>query len=903
MRDFSPTLIALRRLTNQLDWRLMSEAQVRPLTHSTRQASSSVSGPEMGAGPALEAWTARNERPDGTPPEWPVGVRPQHSPEQSRMMLPAGLAVIGVCGIAALALLASRAAEPLVLTIMAGLATIGVFFLFALAAKHVRIGQPGSDGELLRCIVEADDSAVLVTDATGRELARNRAFAALTGQHATGIAALEGLVAADATAAEALFRLNRAADRGAAAAEELYLAERAQQSGGGRWLRLSIKPMAVPGSGRTMGRIWRVEDVTAARGQIAAAVDALESRLSRYADAPVGLLVADADGRIHAVNERLAGWLGYASTARMAETRLTELIADGGAHVVTSLQPDASSGTHRIDLDLVCESGRRWPATLLVTPGSDHISIAVCERGEEEDAGNSAATHAPQPRYSRFFQSAPFGIAAVDGDGRIVSANAAFARLLLDGTSHRGNSLLDVLDKSDPEIAKKVAAALADARDGKAAIPPFDIRLGAKGKELTRKVYTASLARGGKAREVAILYVIDVTEAKALEEKFSQAQKMEAVGTLAGGIAHDFNNVLTAIIGFSDLLLQTHKPGNASYSHILSVKSSANRAAGLVRQLLAFSRRQTMQPKVLQIGDLLTDWSMLVNRLLGEKIELKINTGRDLWHVKADPGELERIIINLAVNARDAMLPKGGRLTIRTRNISERDSQKLSGQGIARAEYVLIEVEDSGCGMTPEVMAKIFDPFFTTKAVGKGTGLGLASVYGIVQQTGGYIIPESTPGEGTTFRLYLPRHHAEPDEEAAPAAAAKKPRARDLTGNGRVLLVEDEEAVRRFAVAALKSKGYEVLQAADGVEAMEVMAEHDNKVDIVVSDVIMPEMDGPALMRELRKIDPKLKFIFVSGYPDDHFKNSLDPDADFTFLPKPYNLAQLAAKVKEQIAA
>ena len=308
-----------------------------------------------------------------------------------------------------------------------------------------------------------------------------------------------------------------------------------------------------------------------------------------------------------------------------------------------------------------------------------------------------------------------------------------------------------------------------------------------------------------------------------------------------------------------------------------------------------------MQPRVLQMGDVLTDWSMLVNRLLGEKIELKILSVRDLWLIKADPSELERIIINLAVNARDAMLPKGGRLTIRTRNVNERDSQKLAGQGIARGEYVAIEVEDTGCGMTPEIMAKIFDPFFTTKAVGKGTGLGLASVYGIVQQTGGYIVPESTPGEGTTFRIYLPRHHLEPEEEVEPLPSAKKPRPRDLTGTGRVLLVEDEDAVRRFAFAALKSKGYEVLQAADGVEAMEVMAAHGNKVDIVVSDVIMPEMDGPTLMKELRKIDPHLKFIFVSGYPDDAFKQNLDPEADFTFLPKPYNLAQLAAQVKEQL--
>jgi two-component system cell cycle sensor histidine kinase/response regulator CckA len=378
---------------------------------------------------------------------------------------------------------------------------------------------------------------------------------------------------------------------------------------------------------------------------------------------------------------------------------------------------------------------------------------------------------------------------------------------------------------------------------------------------------------------------------------------MEAVGTLAGGIAHDFNNVLTAIIGFSDLLLQTHKPGNPSYAHILSIKSSANRAAGLVRQLLAFSRRQTLQPKVLQMGDVLTDLSMLMNRLLGEKIELKIVSGRDLWFVRADPSEIERTIINLAVNARDAMLPRGGRLTVRTRNIGERESQRLEAHGVARGEYVMIEVEDTGTGMTPEVMAKIFDPFFTTKAIGKGTGLGLASVYGIIKQTGGYIFPESTPGVGTVFRMLLPRYHVEPEEEraAATAAATAKPRARDLTGSGRVLLVEDEDAVRRFAVAALKSKGYEVLQAADGIEALEVMKAHDNRVDLVVSDVIMPEMDGPTLLKELRKVRPELKFIFVSGYPDEAFKNNLDPEAEFVFLPKPYSLAQIAAKVKEVI--
>ncbi len=877
MRDFLPIipiLPTLRRLANQLQLRFMSEAEAGSIRRGLQRAG--------GPGQA-QAWGET---------------------EPVRAVFPIGLTLVGLCGTATLALVASRAAEPLVLTIMAGLATIGVFFLFALASRHIRFGQAGTESEVLRGIVDADESGVLVTDGAGRQVSYNKSYAALAGTNALGeVNALDSLLAGEPATAEALFRLNRAAERGETAVEDVRIVSRTGSVAADRWLRISIKPLELPGpAGRTSTRVWRLHDITAERVRLGATVEALEGRLAHYATAPIGLLVADRDGQVTAINDRLAAWLGYADQARMRELRLSELIADGRAHLVTALQAGSEDSAHRVDLDLICENGRRWPATLLVMPGAERISIAVSERMEDEEDGGKAIASASQSRYSRFFQSAPFGIAAVDAEGRIVSANAAFARLLLDGTAQRGGSLVDVLGKSDPQISQKVAGALDAAREGKASIAPFDITVGAKGKELTRKVYTSSLARGGNAREVAILYVIDVTEAKALEEKFAKAQKMEAVGTLAGGIAHDFNNVLTAIIGFSDLLLQTHKPGNASYTHILSVKSSANRAAGLVRQLLAFSRRQTMQPKVLQMGHLLTDWSMLVNRLLGEKIELKILSVRDLWHVKADPGELERIIINLAVNARDAMLPKGGRLTIRTRNITERDSQKLAGQGIARGEYVMIEVEDSGCGMAPEVMAKIFDPFFTTKAVGKGTGLGLASVYGIVQQTGGYIIPESTLGEGTTFRLYLPRYHKEPEEEAMPVAA-KKPPPRDLTGTGRVLLVEDEDAVRRFAVAALKSKGYEVLQACDGVEALEVMKAHGNRVDIVVSDVIMPEMDGPTLMKELRKIDPKLKFIFVSGYPDDAFKNNLDPDAEFSFLPKPYNLAQLAAMVKEQIAA
>jgi two-component system cell cycle sensor histidine kinase/response regulator CckA len=397
-----------------------------------------------------------------------------------------------------------------------------------------------------------------------------------------------------------------------------------------------------------------------------------------------------------------------------------------------------------------------------------------------------------------------------------------------------------------------------------------------------------------------VLYAIDATEQKALELKFAQSHKMEAVGKLAGGVAHDFNNVLTAIIGFSDLLLQTHRQTDPSYRDIMNIKSSANRAAGLVRQLLAFSRRQTLQAEVLELGEVLTDLSALLNRAMGERIELKILSGRDLWYVKADKTQFEQVIINLAVNARDAM-PDGGCLTIRTRNLSERESLKHAASGVAAGEYVLIEVEDAGVGMTPEVMAKIFEPFFSTKEVGKGTGLGLSTAYGIVKQTGGYIFADSEVGKGTTFRVYLPRHIVENEDEIAQPREKAKEGPRDLTGSGRVLLVEDEDVVRQVAARALSRQGYEVLEAGTGVEALEVMAREKGRVDIVVSDVIMPEMDGPTLLKELRKTNPGLKFIFISGYPDDAFKKSLDENEAYTFLPKPFTLPQLAAKVKEQL--
>jgi len=337
-----------------------------------------------------------------------------------------------------------------------------------------------------------------------------------------------------------------------------------------------------------------------------------------------------------------------------------------------------------------------------------------------------------------------------------------------------------------------------------------------------------------------------------------------------------------------------------------------------VRQLLAFSRKQTLRPQVIDLGEALSDLTVLLRRLIGENVTLEMPQVRDLWPVKADVGQFEQVIINLAVNARDAM-PLGGRLTLRTANVRPEDSVRLQGKGMPIGEYVLVEVEDTGTGIAPEIIDKIFDPFYTTKDIGKGTGLGLSTVYGIVKQTGGFIYVDSEVGSGTTFRIFLPRYIAAADDAEPPqlpettapaiagaisaAAEVLRTAAIDLTGQGTILLVEDEEGLRALNARGLASRGYTVIQAGNGVEALEELERRGGRVDLVVSDVVMPEMDGPALLKELRKRNPDIKIIFVSGYAEDAFEKSLPDHKQFNFLPKPFTLKQLVSAVKEAMAS
>jgi two-component system cell cycle sensor histidine kinase/response regulator CckA len=610
--------------------------------------------------------------------------------------------------------------------------------------------------------------------------------------------------------------------------------------------------------------------------------------------APAGFFSSNANGEITYLNATLAGWLDYdLAQVGSGGLRLSDLVAGDGAALLNAVSGlESEVRTEQFDIDLKRRNGQSLPVRIIhrVAFGQDRAAgpsrtLVINRAPGEEPAENLRAA---EVRFARFFNQTPMAIAAVAANGAIVRANAAFARLAPDALKGE-RSLFAGIAERDREALR---AGMIAAEQGKTELTPIDAALAGEEPRSARFFISPSEADGEGAS--VNIFALDTTEQRNLQESFAQSQKMQAIGQLAGGVAHDFNNVLTAIIGYSDLLLASHRPTDPSFQDIMQIKQNANRAAGLVRQLLAFSRRQTLRPQVLQLNDVMSELQNLLRRLVGEKVELDVRHGRDLWRVKADLNQFEQVIVNLVVNARDAM-PEGGRIRLTTSNVTAAECGAISEPGFIPADYVVVEVSDSGHGIPDHVKAKMFEPFFTTKEVGKGTGLGLSMVYGIVKQTGGYISCESAPGEGATFRIYLPRHEQVEEEIVKKEEPVKSI---DATGHGTILLVEDEEAVRAFGARALASRGYTVLEASSGLHALEVVDEVGGKIDLIVSDVVMPEMDGPTMFGELRKRGVKCKVIFVSGYAEDAFAKNLPAGEDFGFLPKPFSLKQLIEAVK-----
>ena len=515
--------------------------------------------------------------------------------------------------------------------------------------------------------------------------------------------------------------------------------------------------------------------------------------------------------------------------------------------------------------------------------------LAASKAAMAAAAEQTHAANAP-PHLGDIFRDAPVGVAFADGAGKLVDANPAFARFFGVTGALGGRNFGELVEGAD---RARIAELIAQAARGKNSVASAELR--AADHEQRSAELFASPVSGGRV----ILYLVDVSEQKALETKFAQSQKMQAVGQLAGGVAHDFNNLLTVIIGNSEFLLMRHQAGDPSFKEINEIHQNALRAATLVGQLLAFSRKQTMQPRVLAVRDVVGELALMLRRLLREGVDLKLEHGADVWPVHADEAQLSNAIINLVVNARDAM-PKGGTVTIRTANEIVKAPATLGTAIMPAGDYVRIEVSDTGIGIPKENLGKIFDPFYTTKPVGQGTGLGLATVYGIVKQTGGFITVDSEVAKGTTFRIFLPRLRA---EESAPVAAElERGGPRDVTGQDTILLVEDEEAVRSFAARALKLRGYSVLEAAGGEEALEIVQNAKAPIHLLITDVVMPNMDGPTLVRAVKRIRPEMAVIFMSGYAEEAFRRNDEKAEDLHFLPKPFGLKQLAAKVKDVLA-
>lgn len=626
--------------------------------------------------------------------------------------------------------------------------------------------------------------------------------------------------------------------------------------------------------------LWQCSKVTTLQqGEIALNRSQLQS-LTLFLDcAAEGLFSLNEKGIVLFCNEKFAKWLGYARE---------DIIGSSFSKFIVKSR---SQGTLKLfelqgKCDFVTASSRIKNAFL------EQTQIPTEEGCMTYSLVNMYTPFANQSDMKKVLEMTPLPVICLDETGHIQDSNILFREQFgIEGSSVRGASFLNlVADFQKEEVKNALHAFLHGNNEG----APLEIHFNDARESIVSAYFTALPVKDQKG---FFLVLHDITEQKRFEVQLVQSQKMQAVGQLAGGIAHDFNNLLTAMIGFCDLLLLRHTPGDQSFTDVMQIKQNATRAANLVRQLLAFSRQQTLQPKVLDITECLAELSALLRRLIGSNIELKIKHTRDLGLVLVDQGQLEQVIINMVVNARDAT-EGGGTILINTQNCELKKAKRYGHDVIPTGSYVLVEITDTGVGIKPEIIDRIFDPFFSTKEVGSGTGLGLSTVYGIVKQTGGFIHVDSKVDEGTTFSIYLPHYTAE--QAATPILPKEeKPALQDLTGSSTILLVEDEDAVRLFSARALRSKGYHVIEASNGEDALNYFKQHDKKIDLVISDVVMPQMDGPTFVNEMNLLKANPKVLFISGYTEDTFHSRIKGNAHIQFLAKPFSLNDLAIRVKE----
>ena len=764
-----------------------------------------------------------------------------------------------------------------------GLAT---FIALGIALNRMRPSQAVAelappDWSVTVAAIERPDVAVAITDRANRLVCASTLFA-----DQLGVGKAPPNLRVDGPSLEALTRVAREAWRDGKAA----VASVASADGARSW------QVEAQRAGRGDDYlIWRFTALVAddTSGMLSAQVTgAFGTMLSR---AGIELVLVAPDGTVRAASRGFRERATGDASATLAGREFVSLLRSDEKDRIYFAREGKRGASHALvhvplnaPDDPVGAGADEAPSLMVLM---EH-GIAI---GAADDSGADSAT----PQLEALIGALPLGLAMTDRDGRFLFANPSFLRAIEREEQGLPQYPSDLVVKEDK-------GALADAVRRYAKGPASSNDMAVRLRSAPEEPVSLGLAGVRGLGEAAVLLSLaDSSEETRLKRQVAQATKMQAVGQLAGGVAHDFNNVLTAIIGYCDLMLLRHTPGDSDYDDIQQIRANSNRAASLTRQLLAFSRQQTLRPEILQLPDVVSEVSQLLKRLVGEKIEFSVRHDRDLGPVRADPSQLEQVIVNLAVNARDAIQSHGrgkGRLTMATRRVTARDVRAMASDILPMADYTALIVQDNGGGIPEEMLAKIFEPFFTTKEQGKGTGLGLSTVYGIVKQSGGFIFADNVPGDngqpgGARFTIYLPVHHGE--APARPREESTAPPS-EWSGGARILLVEDEDMVRTVAERALTRAGHTVTACADGEEGLAAVA-NGGTFDLIVSDVVMPGMDGPAMARSIRRVAPRMPFLFMSGYAEEQLRNDIDID-NMHFLPKPFSVQQISQKVMEVLA-
>ncbi len=831
----------------------------------------------------------------------------------------AALAVAG--GAAGMALTWSEAVGPAGAVLVIALGTMAlVLVLWVMRGAGRKLGMFPERGAAEAAVqstkrhlwLEALQEPALISDRGGATVAANEAYLSVSqlahvAGDSTHAPSVDRLFSANPGMAAPIYRLSKAVKLGVAKTEMLPAL-----LFGDSHMPVQFEASVAPlGKTRALWRLRRVE-----AGSHTAGAGSVDPRALYVEDAPVGFFSARRDGRVVYINQTLRQMLGLPDGDNAL--RLEDIMRPEGLKLMKRDVRGATS--QRAEVVLRARDGVETTATMITTwsgKGADALtrSVVYVASASEQALRRAPAPVATPAMEARggvrvddtMFTDAPFGVVRLDGEGVesavMMDANRALVEMT-DGRAQPGARFADlfVADQGPAALAEELGKALDGARNFKLAGQ----------KDRSADVFV-TLDRQGRP---SAAYVIDTTERTQLEQRAAQGAKLQAIGQLAGELAHDFNNLLTVIILNVDRLLVRHPPGDPSFFELRSINEASSRGAELVRTLLAYSRKQVFRPEVLDVSDALADYYVLLRDIIDERIKLDIVHGRDLPRVKVDKGQIETAITNLCTNARDAMIEKngGGHLTIRTSRADAAAARKDGFTLVTEGDYVMIEVVDDGAGIPPEIMEKIFQPFYTTKDPGKGTGLGLATVYGIVKQSNGFIYPVSKVGRGTTFKIFLPAWAEEAGaandvmSEAPTAlppveAPAQPAKSGDLAGRGSILLVEDEDGVRGIAAQLLAACGYQVIEASDGEKALEIIKEHSGSIDLLISDVVMPGMDGPALLKEARPWLSNTRVMFISGYAERDLAKTLEDDRAISFLPKPFTLKQLAERVKQELAA